>query len=75
MVNIQIKTEKASFADKNGNYTNYSRNMEVSRILRQLADQLAICPDAEWTYVTLWSQHGKPIGNYTTTENLLHSNT
>ena len=66
MVRININTEGAAFANERGNYTNYSKNMEVTRILRKLADQISENPDVAWENVILMDQNGNSVGSYLT---------
>lgn len=66
MVKIQIKTEGAAFANKRGLNTNYSKNVEVARILRKLADQISDNPDVSWESVILIDQNGNSVGSFIT---------
>lgn len=66
MVRISIYTEGAAFANERGNYTNYSKNTEVARILKKLADQILDNPDVEWDGVILMDQNGNSVGSYLT---------
>ena len=66
MVRININTEGAAFANERGNYTNYSKNVEVARILKKLADQILDNPDVEWDGVILMDQNGNSVGSYLT---------
>ena len=64
MVRISIYTEGAAFANERGNYTNYSKNTEVARILRKLADQISENPDVSWDSVILMDQNGNSVGSF-----------
>jgi len=64
MVKIQIRTEGSAFADVRGVYTNYSKNIEVARILRKLADQISDNPDVSWESVILIDQNGNSVGSF-----------
>ena len=64
MVRISIYTEGAAFANERGNYTNYSKNTEVARILRKLADQISDNPDVSWDSVILMDQNGNSVGSF-----------
>jgi len=64
MVRINISTEGAAFANERGNYTNYSKNTEVARILRKLADQISDNPDVSWESVILIDQNGNSAGSF-----------